>query len=148
MAQTLEQIRDARRTSIHGRRLGLTHDDFLGGMKETLKPVTNATSSTTGTALLPYGYHTVVTTAGDTWKLTDPPWAGLEVKLATNSTSTKNHTVSPVAATITSTNGVAGSSIVLQGAGAAVTLMSISTAQWVVTSRITSTGAQTVVVSS
>ena len=149
MAKSLESHRDDIRTSKHGRRLGLTHDDYLVGPKDTRRVVTNATSDTTGTALLPYGLHTVVTTTNDTWTLTDPPEAGQVVRFATNSTSTGNHTVSPAAATITSTNGVAGSSIVLQGVGAHIELTSISSAAWMVTSRGGSTTAgATVVVSS
>lgn len=149
MAKSLESHRSDIRTSMHGRRIGLSHDDYLLGFKQHAGVVTNATSSTTGTALLPYGLHTVVTTTNDTWTLTDPPRAGLKVKIATNSTSTGNHTVSPVAATITSTNGVAGSSIVLQGVGAHIVLDSISTSQWMVTTRGGSTTAgATVTVSS
>lgn len=130
MALTLESIKKKIRTSIHGRRLGLSHDDYLCGPKDTIRPVTNATSATTATALLPYGMHTVVTTTDDTWTLTDPPHAGLEVKIATNSTSTGTHTISPAAATITSTNGVAGSSIVMNGLGDRITLVALSTAEW------------------
>ncbi len=141
MAKTLESHRSDIRTSLHGRRLGLTHDDYLVGFKSFSQVVTNATSDTTGTALQCYGLHTVVTTTNDTWTLTDPARAGLVVRLATNSTSTGTHTVSPAAATITSTNGVAGSAIELQGVGAFVELTSISTAQWVVTSRGGSTTA-------
>lgn len=130
MAFTLEAIRRKIRTSVHGRRLGITHDDFLCGPKDVLSPVTNATSDTTGTALLPYGMHTVVTTTNDTWTLTDPPYAGCEVSIATNSTSTGTHTITPAAATITSTNGVAGASIVMDGLGDRIRLVAISTAAW------------------
>lgn len=154
MAFSLEQIRAKLGIRLHGRRIGFTKGgatarDFIGGFKDILRPVTNATSSTTATALLPYGMHTVVTTTNDTWTLSDPPFAGLVVQVGTNSTSTGDHTVSPAAATITSTNGVAGSSIVMQGVGAFIELTSLSSAAWIVTSRGGSTTAgATVTVSS
>jgi len=130
MAFSLDTIKSKLLARLHGPRIGLTYDDYLGGFKDRLRPVTNATSSTTATALLPYGMHTVVTTTDDTWTLTDPPYAGLTVSIATNSTSTGTHTISPAAATITSTNGVAGSSIVMNGLGDRITLISISSAAW------------------
>ena len=130
MAFSIENIRAKIRTSMHGRRIGMTNDDFLAGQKSLLMPVTNATSATTGTALLPYGMHTVVTTTNDTWTLTDPPYAGIPVEIATNSTSTGTHTISPAAATITSTNGVEGASITMNGLGDRIRLVSLSTAAW------------------
>ena len=130
MASLLETIRSLAGTSVHGRRLRLTHDDYLCGMKDHLRPVTNATSATTGTIIPGYGMHTVVTTTNDTWQLADPQKAGVAVELATNSTSTGTHTITPVAATITSTNGVAGSSIVMNGLGDRIRLVAISTAAW------------------
>ena len=149
MAKSLESHRSDIRTSLHGRRLGLSHDDYLLGFKDFGRAVTNATSDTTGTAIPGYGMHTVVTTTNDTWTLTDPARAGLVVRLATNSTSTGTHTITPAAATITSTNGVEGGSIAMQGVGAFIELTAISTAQWVVTSRGGSTTAgATVVISS
>jgi len=139
MAQTLQNIRDLIRTSIHGTRVGLTHDDFLAGPKAQIQTVTNATSATTATALLPYGIHTLQTPSSKNWTLTDPPMAGLVVRFMCNTTSTKVHKVTPAAATINSTNGLAGSSFTIFGAGAYAELTAISTAKWVVTSRYYST---------
>jgi len=148
MAKSLESHRSDIRTSIHGRRIGLTHDDYLVGQKEFKRAVTNATSDTTGTNIPNYGFHTVVTTTNDTWTLDDPT-PDTEVTIATNSTSTGNHVVLPDNATIVSTNGVAGSSMILQGIGACARLIGISTAQWLLTSRGGSTTAgATVAVSS
>ena len=130
MSFSLENIKSKIRSSIHGRRLGLTHDDFLCGPKAVLATVTNATSDTTATALLPYGLHSVVTTTNDGWTLTDPPYAGIAVELATNSTSTGTHTITPAAATITSSNGVGGSSIVMDALGDRIRLVALSTAAW------------------
>lgn len=130
MAKSLEQIRQTVQTSVHGRRLGLNPTDFVVGPKDLQKQITNATSSSTGTALDGYGYHTVVTTTNDTWKLSDPVVPGIEVSIQTGSTSTGNHIISPVAATIRSSNGQNSSSITMLGTGAAITLVAHTTAKW------------------
>lgn len=148
MAFTLQQLRNVILTSIHGRRLGMDPNQFLVGQKGVRVPVANATSDTTGTALVNHGFHTVATTTNDVWTLEDPT-PGCEVEIATITTSTGNHAIVPAAATIVSTNGVAGSSITMQGIGAWIKLIGISTAQWAVTSRGGSTTAgATVVVTS
>ena len=138
MAISLTQLANNIRTSIHGRRLGLDNDDCLVGPKQFRRPVTAATSDTTGTALPNYGYVTVTTTTNDGWSLTDP-YTGAEVTIVTGSSSTGTHAITPAAATIISSNGVAGSSMSLVGAGAGITLLGLSTSQWVVTSRRGST---------
>lgn len=152
MAQTLENIRALIRTSLHGRRIGLTalNDDYLGGPKEFIRTVQNATSATTGTAINPYGLVTVQSPSSKNWKLTDPAHPGIVVRFVTNTTSTKVQKVTPVAATIHSTNGLAGSSFTMKGAGAYLELTSLTTALWAVTSRYFSTSAAgvSVVVSS
>lgn len=148
MATSLEQLRAAVLNSIKGRYLGLDVNSFLVGVKDLRTAVTAATSDTTGTAILNYGTHTVVTTTNDVWTLTDPV-PGTRVRIGTASTSTGNHAIVPAAATIISTNGTAGSSITMQGVGAFITLEGISTSQWLVTSRGGSTTAgATVVISS
>lgn len=148
MAFSLEQLRNLVRTSIHGRRLGLDPTDFLVGPKGMRVPVHNATSDTTGTAIPNHGIATVVTTTNDVWTL-EAPVPGCEVKIMTGSSSTGNHAVVPTNATIISTNGVAGSTITLQGNGAHISLVGLSTSQWAVMSRGGSTTAgQTVVVGS
>lgn len=140
MAISRESIRNKILTSIRGRRLGLDENDFLAGPSDLRKAVTNATSATTGTAIPNYGFHTVASTTDDGWRLTDPI-PGVAVKIATSTTSTGLHAITPVAATIISSNGTAGSSITLVGAGAHIELMGISTAQWLVSSiRQTTTG--------
>lgn len=133
MALLLETIRDRLRTSIHGRRLGLDGNDQIAGIKGMTRPVTDATSDTTGTALPNYGIVSVVTTTNDSWTLTDP-YVGAEVTLMTGSSSTGTHTITCAAAVIYSTNGIAGANVLLAGAGAAVSLVGITTARWAVTS--------------
>ena len=134
MALSLATIRNAILTSIHGRRLGINKNEFLAGQKDIIKPVTNATSDTTGTALPNHGFVTVVTTTNDTWTLTDPE-PGVSVRIATNSTSTGTHTVSCAAATINSSNGAAGSGFTMNSVGAYIELSGLTTAKWALTSR-------------
>lgn len=133
MAFSINQLANRIRTSIHGRRLGLDPSDWLVGARGMRVPVTDATSDTTGTALPNHGYVSVTTTTDDGWRLTDPV-AGAQVTLFTGSSSTGIHAVTPVAATIVSSNGIAGSSISLSGAGAAITLIGLTTAVWSVVS--------------
>ena len=138
MALSLETIRNSIRTSIHGRRLGLDGNEQVAGVKGMTRPVTDATSATTATALPNYGIVSVVTTTDDSWTLTDP-YVGAEVSLMTGSSSTGIHTITCAAATIRSTNGIAGANVVLTGMGACVNLVGISTAIWAVTSMAGST---------
>lgn len=141
MAKSINDHREDIRTSIHGRRVGLTHDDYLVGPKQLKDVVTNATSDTTGTNILNHGFHTVSTTTNDGWVLDDPT-PGCRVEIATLTTSTGTHAITPDNATIVSTNGVAGSSISMAALGARISLSGISTSQWLVT------GAQAATVSS
>lgn len=130
MSFSLGQLANLIRTSIHGRRLGLDNNDFLVGPKGIRPPVTDATSATTATALPNHGLVSVITTTDDGWSLTDPV-PGCEVTIFCGSSSTGTHAITPAAATIVSSNGVAGSSISMAGAGASITLAGISTAQWI-----------------
>ena len=134
MALSLNTLKNAILTSLHGRRLGLDKDECLVGPKLMKRPVTDATSDTTGTALPNHGVVSVVTTTNDTWTLTDP-FVDAEVTLMTGSSSTGIHTINCAAAVIYSTNGVEGSDVILTGAGAGMSLIGISTSQWSVTSR-------------
>ena len=136
MAQSLENNRAKIRTTIHGRRLGIDGDEMLAGVKGTRTVVTAGTSVTAdaGTLLANHGVNTVTAVANSTWDLTDPI-AGVSVRLVTGTSSTLIHAIEPVAATILSTNGVAGSSIIMTGPGAHIELMGISTSQWSVISR-------------
>ena len=138
MAQSLEEARNLKQISIHGRRLAIDHDNRLVGVVGTRKVVTAATSDTTGTALPNHGFVSVVTTTDDTWTLTDPE-VGCEVILKTGSTSTGVHTVTCVAATILSSVSSTGPGVVLTGGGAGIELFGLSTSLWGVGSRIGTT---------
>lgn len=143
MAFTLGQLKDRIRTSIHGRRLGLDNSDFLVGPKGLRGQVTNATSGTTATEIPNNGIASVITTTDDTWLL-EAPVPGCNVKLGTGSSSTGLHTIGLNGATCVSTNGIASSSIVMQGGGAYVELNGLSTGAWMISSVKDSSGSSTV----
>jgi hypothetical protein len=133
MAMTLGEVRNQIITSIFGRKLGLDSAEFLVN-KGTRTAVNAATSDTTGTNLVNYGYHSVETTTDDGWKL-DAPAVGATVSLFTISTSTGIRVITPVNATIITSAGTAGTTIGLYGYGGSVTLVGVSTAAWAVLSR-------------
>ena len=135
--KTLEQKFNSILTSIHGRRAGLDANGALV-VKAVQRGVTQATSDTTGTTLPNHGVNVVVTSTDDTWPLA-APYDGAEVTVMTGSSSTGIHTVAPVSGVIYSTNGIAGASLKLSGAGAAISLIGLTTAIWAVTSMSGST---------
>ena len=138
MAFTVEQLRSKILTSIFGRRLGLDPDGFLVGPHDSRRPIVDATSDTTGTALPNHGYVSVTTTTNDGWTLTSPV-PGCQVTLFTGSSSTGTHSVAFSPAVAYSTNGIAGSTATLVGPGGFVTLMGLSTAVWLVVARSSTT---------
>jgi hypothetical protein len=131
MAFSIGQLANLIRTSIHGRRLGLDPNDFMVGNRGMRVPIQDATSATTATQLQNHGFVSVVTTTDDAWVLADPV-PGCQVTLFCGSSSTGTHAITPASAVIVSSNGVAGSSISMGGAGASITLLGVSTAQWAV----------------
>ncbi|MEK9809697.1 MAG: hypothetical protein VW362_04570 [Candidatus Nanopelagicales bacterium] len=95
----------------------------------------SGTSDTTGTALPNNGICSVVTTTDDTWTLSDPTYVGAPVTLMTGSSTTGLHSIKPHNSVAYTTQGIAGSTVVLTGQGASITLLSISTAIWQVIGR-------------
>ena len=134
MAYSLSQLRNLIITSIYGRRLGLDVNENIIGPKVLKRPVAAGTSDTTGTNLPNYGYSSVVTTTDDTWVL-DNPYVGAEVTLMTGSSSTGLHQINLGGSVCYSTQGIAGSTVVLTGMGGSITLLGISTAIWQVIGR-------------
>jgi hypothetical protein len=128
MAKTLAAYRNEILTSVHGRRLGISNDEFLVGQKGMKQVVTAATSASTGTQLPNHGYITLTSTEtnGTEWQIADPI-TGVEVTLTITSSSTYGHTVTPENATFVTSGSSTGASVILQGGGTAVTLFGIST---------------------
>jgi len=129
MSLSLELLRNRIRTSLYGRRLGLGNNDDLIGLRNVTLPRVSGTSDTTGTALPNHGLVSVVTTTNDTWTLADP-YPGAQVTLMTGSSSTGIHSINLNNSVAYSTVGIAGSTVVLTGHGAAITLVGLSTAIW------------------
>jgi hypothetical protein len=137
---TLEELRNEKMISIHGRKMALDKDAFIVGPKGRRQPITSATSDTTGTALPNSGHCSVVTTTDDTWTLTDPV-EGCVVNIKTGSTSTGVHTITFAAAAGLSSVSSTGTGVTLTGGGAAIELVGLTTALWAIQSR-TGTTAQ------
>lgn len=123
-------------TSIHGRRLALDSNDNV--LAEGLRlNVTEGTSSNQTTVNLANNGHIVLSGSNpSTFTLSDPV-AGVELTITNITTSVK--TILPDNATFISSNGVAGSSMILTGIGAGFGLVGYSTGQWAVTSKTAST---------
>jgi hypothetical protein len=116
-------------TSIHGRRFGLDQAGApIFAYKRTGADV-RGTSDTTATSLHNNGFVSVVTTTDDTWQLKDP-FQGALVTLMTGSSSTGIHSINLTNSVAYSTVGIAGSTVVLTGPGAAITLFGYTTAIW------------------
>lgn len=129
ITQSLNRLRSKIRTSIHGRRFGLTHTNLLAGHRGQIIPVTAATSDTTGTEIPNSGIASVESTTNDSFSL-QAPEEGCEVTLMSISTSTGVRTVTPASGSIVSTNGVAGASLAINGLGDRITLVGLSTSQY------------------
>lgn len=149
MAQTVEQIRSKLLTSIFGRRLGLTSDDYLGGAKANIVATQVLTSAdSTGTSIPNYGITslalttlatTVNATLGTTevgfaYKL-DAPKEGVRKTLymATgHSTAAASFTCGADATVIWATFGSTFTGVNFIGKGQTCTLVGVSTSKWLV----------------
>lgn len=116
-------------TSIHGRKIGLDHQGALVVNQNRTGTKLQGTSDSTATTLHNNGYVSVVTTTNDTWTLGNP-FKGAKVTLFTGSSSTGVHSINLGGSVAYSTIGIAGSTVVLTGAGASVTLYGLTTAIW------------------
>lgn len=133
-------------TSLHGKQAGIDKDGFLTSPVGIKAPalyvgasdaevrvgdvsVTQATISSTGTAIGNSGLTVIISTAAKSHVLTDPGAAGLRKALSQTSSST-------AAKTVTSAGGVGFDGLnhiaTFLGRGDALYLQSISTAMWAV----------------
>lgn len=116
----------------------------------TLQQVTNATTNSSGTTILPYGVTTLTFAAATTvtsfsfGQLQDPPSVGLLKRLIGSTTTSSQNTVNTVSATIKSSSGTNQTGVGFGLAAAALTgipiidLVSVSTSVWVVAQRTAS----------
>lgn len=121
--------------SLYGRLVGLDENNALL-VRQNLRTNTRlaGTSDSTGTKLANNGYVSVVTTTDDTWQLNEAQ-KGNVVTLFTASSSTGTHSINLVNSVCYSTVGIAGSTVLLVGAGAYVTLLGLSSAVWALVGR-------------
>lgn len=122
-------------TSIHGRRLALDGSDNVMASGVRLNVTAGTSANQASVNLANQGNITLSGSNGSTFTLTDPV-AGAQVAITNITTSIK--TILPDNATIISSNGIAGSSMTLTGIGAGFQLVGVSTAQWMVTSKVAS----------
>lgn len=144
---TLAALRNSIMTSIHGRRLGLAPNETLVGPPDIAVPTIALTSDSSGTAILPYGIHsidaTTLTTA--TWLLSNPI-PGVSVTVRVGDTQNASTVVSSgvkllrpsTAFYISSSKGSTFVGVLLSSR-ATVTLTGITTALYGVTARSLST---------
>lgn len=133
MAQALQTIRDAIKTSLHGRRIGLNHDDFLAGPKALLQEIEDFDAST-GSSALAHGVTRAITSgSSDTGSFTlqAPANVGVVKTLTLTSTSTGGQQFTATNATIyTASAGTSAAVVNLYRPGAAVQLLAETTAIW------------------
>ena len=93
--------------------------------------MTVSTSSSTATALQPYGMSVLTTASSAAWTLTDPPVKGLSKILFVSTTTSTNNQIVTQGATIQTTAANTATTITIQGSGAGfVDLTSVSTSVW------------------
>lgn len=159
MAYTLNQLRAVRKTSVHGRRLGLDANDFIVGPIGMRLPIDDvsglgsaavASGAATGTSVPYYGITRVVSSAGSTantgfaYTLQAPPGPGVRKDFFYYGASTSAHVF-----------GMGGSAVVqggsLTSAGSTmfsmwrqnsqISLVSLTSAQWLMLNNLSSANA-------
>lgn len=128
-------------TSIHGGRLGLSiNNELVGPVGLARKVNTDLTSTTPTTNVQAHGVIVAGcsgSSQGPTQHTLDYPMQGVDLTILLNSTSTGSHQFSAPsgASIIWSSLGTTVAQVNMTGQGGHVTLMGISTSQWVVTSQ-------------
>lgn len=139
MAQTttLEGLRSQIQTSVFGRRLGLDIGETLVGPNDIRKPVTAATSLTTGTNISAYGHTTITCASAATVFILADPVPGVFKTLTNISTGGPKVTLSN--ATIRNQLGSTNTFLLwtASSSGQTATLFGESTSVW---QNMTSTG--------
>jgi len=145
MASVLETLRSLAGHSIYGRRLKVTHNDYLVGPKGTPFPVEDF-DATTGTSAVPYGITRTLAASGTkSYTIQAIQQVGATKTLIHAGASTGTQQFTATSASIyTSSNGTTSAVVSLLSPGASVTLVADTTATWRVTS-ITGTSASPLV---
>lgn len=137
MALSIEQLKNQILTSLFGRRIGFDKNDYLVGPKG-LRDAVEDISTTAATSALPYGVTRVLTSGSSqtgSYTLQAPAGEGVRKTLCLNSTSTGGQQFTATNATIyAASDGTSKAVVNLFAPGAAVTLVAVSTARWIVES--------------
>lgn len=131
MAISLEQLRNQIVTSLFGRRFGLDKDEFQVGPKDHRFAIEDY-QSTAATSFNNYG-HTRILTTGSTQlsnNTLQAPVPGVRKSFSLQSTSTGNQIITATNAAFLSASGSSVAVINLQGAGAFVDLIAVTTNYW------------------
>lgn len=146
MAKTLETFRSSVVDSVKGRKLGLDNGGYLVGIPGVPQPVTDLSSGSTATAILPYGVTRLQLTtaatsgAGGVFILSNPvPGVSCTIINGYTSTGALGSTAATLlrpstAFYIISSEGTTNTTIVMSSQGQ-VTLTGVSTDAYVVSSR-------------
>lgn len=146
MAISLNTLRSAKQTSIHGRRLALDNNDFIVGPKGLREQVLELTSASTAQTLVNYGLTMInvtsaVTTATNTFTIPVPtPGARVRYGQGVNgTTSTQGSTAIQLSRVSTafyieSSEGTTGVAVLLPF-GTVVDLVGITTDKYQVSGR-------------
>ena len=127
MAMSIEQIRQTIITSLFGRRLGLSVDQYLVGALDNKVVTQQATTLTTGTRINAHGFTGVSSSTNTTWTM-DPPVEGVSKQLAATSTSTGTMTVQlPTGANFVTTAGSSFNQVAFTALGQSIDLFGAST---------------------
>lgn len=146
MAISLNTLRSQKQTSIHGRRLALTQDDYLVGPKGYKEPVFELTSASTAQTLAGYGLTMInvtsaVTTGTNTFTLPSPvPGSRMRVGQGVRgTTSTQGSTAIEIAQSSGSVYFKSSEGTTMVAAllpfGTVITLEALTTDCWQVTGR-------------
>ncbi len=131
MALSLESLRSLIQTSLFGRRLGFDPGGFLVGAPDVRVPIEDI-STTAATSCLPYG-HTRILTSGSSQTSNNTlqaPVPGVRKTFSLQSTSTGNQIITATNAAFLAASGSSVAVINLQGQGAFVDLIAVTTAYW------------------
>ena len=135
MALLIETLRNAYKTSLYGRRIGLDANDYIvgpPGMRVQVEDIT----TTAATSASPFGITRVLTSgSSQTGSYTlQAPIVGVTKTLLLNSTSTGGQQFTMTGATVyNATAGTSSAVVNLYAPGASVQLTAVATDRWIVT---------------
>lgn len=134
MAMLLETLRSAKKTSVHGRRLGLDKDDFIVGPKAVRHQVEDF-QTTAATSMSPFGISRILTSGSTQCGIypLQAPVVGVQKRITLDSSSTGCQLVKASGGALfygCSITTVGSTVINFLKAGANVTLEAVSTIAW------------------